>query len=145
MTQNQTPPPIPSEEPKYGGFTRFEIELEVRCPTVQFQPRVYAYLLIYYCSVHLTLPISLCHANHPLLPFPLIPLQTQANNPSTSSSNPSPHPSTSTTSPRRNTSRTQPSSPTSAISNTGNTLPSKVPQLSWSYAEESRVVTAGEV
>lgn len=29
MTGNQTPPPIPSEEPKYGGFTRFEIELEV--------------------------------------------------------------------------------------------------------------------
>ncbi|KAH7336215.1 SOH1-domain-containing protein [Rhexocercosporidium sp. MPI-PUGE-AT-0058] len=26
--QNQTPPPIPSDEPKYGGFTRFEIELE---------------------------------------------------------------------------------------------------------------------
>jgi len=29
MTEGQTPPPIPSEEPKYGGFTRFEIELEV--------------------------------------------------------------------------------------------------------------------
>ncbi|KAG0651659.1 Mediator complex subunit 31 [Hyphodiscus hymeniophilus] len=28
MTGNQTPPSIPSEEPKYGGFTRFEIELE---------------------------------------------------------------------------------------------------------------------
>jgi len=28
MTENQTPPPIPTEEPKYGGFTRFEIELE---------------------------------------------------------------------------------------------------------------------
>jgi len=28
MTEGQTPPPIPSEEPKYGGFTRFEIELE---------------------------------------------------------------------------------------------------------------------
>ncbi|PMD35358.1 SOH1-domain-containing protein [Hyaloscypha variabilis F] len=28
MTEDQTPPPIPSEEPKYGGFTRFEIELE---------------------------------------------------------------------------------------------------------------------
>ncbi|KAF8848671.1 mediator of RNA polymerase II transcription subunit 31 [Acephala macrosclerotiorum] len=28
MTGNQTPPPIPSEELKYGGFTRFEIELE---------------------------------------------------------------------------------------------------------------------
>ncbi|KAG4436516.1 suppressor of hpr1 [Cadophora sp. M221] len=26
--QNQTPPAIPSDEPKYGGFTRFEIELE---------------------------------------------------------------------------------------------------------------------
>lgn len=26
---NQTPPPNPTEEPKYGGFTRFEIELEV--------------------------------------------------------------------------------------------------------------------
>ncbi|CZS98599.1 hypothetical protein WAI453_001954 [Rhynchosporium graminicola] len=24
----QTPPSIPSDEPKYGGFTRFEIELE---------------------------------------------------------------------------------------------------------------------
>jgi mediator of RNA polymerase II transcription subunit 31 len=37
MTENQTPPPIPSEEPKYGGFTRFEIELEVTppsCPSV---------------------------------------------------------------------------------------------------------------
>ena len=38
MTEGQTPPPIPSEEPKYGGFTRFEIELEVmtfflRAPT----------------------------------------------------------------------------------------------------------------
>jgi hypothetical protein len=30
MTENQRPPPIPTEEPKYGGFTRFEIELEVR-------------------------------------------------------------------------------------------------------------------
>jgi mediator of RNA polymerase II transcription subunit 31 len=30
MTENQEPPPIPTEEPKYGGFTRFEIELEVR-------------------------------------------------------------------------------------------------------------------
>jgi len=29
MTGNQTPPSIPTEEPKYGGFTRFEIELEV--------------------------------------------------------------------------------------------------------------------
>jgi mediator of RNA polymerase II transcription subunit 31 len=29
MTEDQTPPPILSEEPKYGGFTRFEIELEV--------------------------------------------------------------------------------------------------------------------
>jgi len=29
MTEGQTPPPIPSEEPKFGGFTRFEIELEV--------------------------------------------------------------------------------------------------------------------
>jgi hypothetical protein len=29
MTDGQTPPPIPSEEPKYGGFTRFEVELEV--------------------------------------------------------------------------------------------------------------------
>ncbi|PMD27627.1 SOH1-domain-containing protein [Hyaloscypha hepaticicola] len=28
MTEGQTPPPIPSEEPKFGGFTRFEIELE---------------------------------------------------------------------------------------------------------------------
>ncbi|TAQ84656.1 hypothetical protein B7494_g7031 [Chlorociboria aeruginascens] len=29
MTDRQTPPPIPSDaEPKYGGFTRFEIELE---------------------------------------------------------------------------------------------------------------------
>lgn len=28
MTEGQTPPPIPAEEPKYGGFTRFEIELE---------------------------------------------------------------------------------------------------------------------
>lgn len=28
MTDNQTAPPIPSDEPKYGGFTRFEIELE---------------------------------------------------------------------------------------------------------------------
>jgi hypothetical protein len=30
MTENLTPPPMPAEEPKYGGFTRFEIELEVR-------------------------------------------------------------------------------------------------------------------
>jgi hypothetical protein len=29
MSENQAPPPIPAEEPKYGGFTRFEIELEV--------------------------------------------------------------------------------------------------------------------
>jgi hypothetical protein len=29
MTEGQSPPPIPTEEPKYGGFTRFEIELEV--------------------------------------------------------------------------------------------------------------------
>ena len=30
---NRTPPPIPTEtEPKYAGFTRFEIELEVRTP-----------------------------------------------------------------------------------------------------------------
>ncbi|KAE8448774.1 suppressor of hpr1 [Mollisiaceae sp. DMI_Dod_QoI] len=28
MEGNQTPPPIPPEESKYGGFTRFEIELE---------------------------------------------------------------------------------------------------------------------
>ncbi|TVY33137.1 Mediator of RNA polymerase II transcription subunit [Lachnellula occidentalis] len=31
MHDTQTPPPIPtstSEEPKYGGFTRFEVELE---------------------------------------------------------------------------------------------------------------------
>lgn len=41
MEHNQTPPPIPSDEPKYGGFTRFEIELEVRYPTIQFQPRVF--------------------------------------------------------------------------------------------------------
>ncbi|EKD12296.1 putative Mediator of RNA polymerase II transcription subunit 31 [Drepanopeziza brunnea f. sp. 'multigermtubi' MB_m1] len=25
---NPTPPPLPPDEPKYGGFTRFEIELE---------------------------------------------------------------------------------------------------------------------
>ncbi|PSS21987.1 hypothetical protein M430DRAFT_49170 [Amorphotheca resinae ATCC 22711] len=32
MSENQAPPPIPAEEPKYGGFTRFEIELEfVQC------------------------------------------------------------------------------------------------------------------
>ena len=30
MIENQSPPPIPTEELKYGGFTRFEIELEVR-------------------------------------------------------------------------------------------------------------------
>ena len=41
MEHNQTPPPIASDEPKYGGFTRFEIELEVRYPTIQFQPRVF--------------------------------------------------------------------------------------------------------
>lgn len=32
MAEHQSPPPPPvpsSEEPKYGGFTRFEIELEV--------------------------------------------------------------------------------------------------------------------
>jgi hypothetical protein len=29
MMDGQTPPVIPSEEPKFGGFTRFEIELEV--------------------------------------------------------------------------------------------------------------------
>lgn len=29
MMGNQTPPSIPTEEQKYGGFTRFEIELEV--------------------------------------------------------------------------------------------------------------------
>jgi mediator of RNA polymerase II transcription subunit 31 len=29
MVDGQTPPPIPSDEPKFGGFTRFEIELEV--------------------------------------------------------------------------------------------------------------------
>jgi len=28
MTEAQLTPPIPTEEPKYGGFTRFEIELE---------------------------------------------------------------------------------------------------------------------
>lgn len=28
MAESQLPPPIPTEEPKYGGFTRFEIELE---------------------------------------------------------------------------------------------------------------------
>ncbi|PMD54525.1 SOH1-domain-containing protein [Hyaloscypha bicolor E] len=28
ITEGQTPPPMPSEEPKYGGFTRFEIEIE---------------------------------------------------------------------------------------------------------------------
>jgi len=28
MTDNQTTPPISTEEPKYGGFTRFEVELE---------------------------------------------------------------------------------------------------------------------
>jgi mediator of RNA polymerase II transcription subunit 31 len=35
MTDRQTPPPIPSsaEEPKYGGFTRFEVELEVPIPS----------------------------------------------------------------------------------------------------------------
>lgn len=31
MATTQTPPPIP-EEPKFGGFTRFEIELEVCFP-----------------------------------------------------------------------------------------------------------------
>lgn len=30
MSSDQTPPPVPSDEPKYGGFTRFDIELEVR-------------------------------------------------------------------------------------------------------------------
>jgi hypothetical protein len=30
MTENLTPPALLAEEPKYGGFTRFEIELEVR-------------------------------------------------------------------------------------------------------------------
>ena len=34
MAENQTPLPIPTEEPKYGGFTRFEIELEVRMSLV---------------------------------------------------------------------------------------------------------------
>jgi len=29
ITEGQSPPPIPTEEPKYGGFTRFEIELEL--------------------------------------------------------------------------------------------------------------------
>jgi len=29
MTDRQTPPPVPVEEPKFGGFTRFEVELEV--------------------------------------------------------------------------------------------------------------------
>ncbi|KAH6667534.1 SOH1-domain-containing protein [Halenospora varia] len=28
MTDRQSPPPVPSEEPKLGGFTRFEVELE---------------------------------------------------------------------------------------------------------------------
>jgi len=36
MTEGQTPPPIPSEEPKYGGFTRFEIELEVILRSIKF-------------------------------------------------------------------------------------------------------------
>jgi mediator of RNA polymerase II transcription subunit 31 len=38
MTEGQTPPPMPSEEPKYGGFTRFEIELEVIPPPLY--PRI---------------------------------------------------------------------------------------------------------
>ncbi|TVY53549.1 Mediator of RNA polymerase II transcription subunit [Lachnellula suecica] len=28
MSDRQTPPPVPSSEPKFGGFTRFEVELE---------------------------------------------------------------------------------------------------------------------
>ncbi|KAK6587253.1 hypothetical protein PZA11_000543 [Diplocarpon coronariae] len=28
MENNHTPPPIPTDEPKYAGFTRFEVELE---------------------------------------------------------------------------------------------------------------------
>jgi hypothetical protein len=44
MTDNQSPPPIPAEEPKYGGFTRFEIELEVRINAVLSELCDYSFL-----------------------------------------------------------------------------------------------------
>src|SRR6266536_5544718 len=78
MTDGQTSPPIPLEEPKYAGFSRFEIELEVRLawPLVpsHAQPErgLFALkdatddiLLIVCCQVFI--PFQLLHCLRPLV------------------------------------------------------------------------------
>jgi hypothetical protein len=66
MTDNQTPPSIPTEEPKYGGFTRFEIELEVRY-TASAEASC---ILVNPNFVHLTQPL-------PVRPIPCLTLLSQ--------------------------------------------------------------------
>ena len=104
MTGNQTPPSVPTQEPKYGGFTRFEIELEVSSINSTYDlPNDSDDIL--HISIEQTLQ------SFALLARPELMLS--------SSSNPSPHPHTSIISPYTNTSSNPASSNISATYNTG--------------------------